>query len=187
MWADRYPRKTLIILADSLIAVATLVLAVLFKLGYGSIWMLLAISAVRATGSGIQAPAVGAFLPQFVPEDKLMKVNSANSSIQSLVMLVSPMVSGALMTKATLEAILLIDVVTAAIAVLILAVFLRVPAHAKASGGQPGGYMKDLRRVAFTRLPHTRYFLRWLHLVRPGPHSAASSVFGEDVCLAPSR
>ncbi|MGI6631740.1 MAG: MFS transporter [Bacillota bacterium] len=190
VWADRYPRKTLIILADSLIAVATLVLAVLFKLGYGSIWMLLAISAVRATGSGIQAPAVGAFLPQFVPEDKLMKVNSANSSIQSLVMLVSPMVSGALMTKATLEAILLIDVVTAAIAVLILAVFLRVPAHAKASGGQPGGYMKDLRE-GFAYIKRHDYILRYFlfcvgFFILSGPVAfltplQVARTFGEDV------
>jgi len=36
VWADRYPRKFLIVSADALTAVSTLILAVLFLLGYGS-------------------------------------------------------------------------------------------------------------------------------------------------------
>jgi DHA3 family macrolide efflux protein-like MFS transporter len=74
VWADRYDRKMLIILADSLIAVATLVIAILFLIGYDSIWLLFVVSAVRALGAGIQMPAISAFLPQIVPEDKLTKV-----------------------------------------------------------------------------------------------------------------
>ncbi|HEX2980121.1 MAG TPA: MFS transporter, partial [Anaerolineaceae bacterium] len=115
VWADRYNRKLLIILSDSLIAVSTLVLAVLFLMGYDSIWLLFAASAVRAVGAGIQSPAVSAFLPGLVPEDQLTRVNGINSSIQALVTLVSPMASGALLAMATIEAIFFIDVVTAAI------------------------------------------------------------------------
>jgi len=48
VWADRYHRKTLIVLSDSLIAMATLVLAILFWIGYDAIWLLFAASAVRA-------------------------------------------------------------------------------------------------------------------------------------------
>src|SRR4051812_49385345 len=75
VWADRYNRKMLIILADSLIAISTLVLAILFLIGYDDLWLLFVMSAVRAVGTGIQTPAVGAILPQIVPEDKLTKVN----------------------------------------------------------------------------------------------------------------
>jgi DHA3 family macrolide efflux protein-like MFS transporter len=38
-------------------------------------------------------PAVSAMIPDIVPEDKLTKVNGANGSIQSMVTLVSPIVS----------------------------------------------------------------------------------------------
>lgn len=108
VWADRYNRKMLIILSDSLIAFSTLILAILFLIGYDELWLLFVMSAVRAIGTGIQTPAVGAILPQLVPEDKLTKVNGTNGSIQALVMLVSPMVSGALLTMASIETLFLL-------------------------------------------------------------------------------
>lgn len=145
VWADRYNRKMLIILSDSLIAISTLILAILFLKGYDSLWLLFVASAIRALGSGIQTPAIGAFLPQLVPEDKLTKVNATNGSIQSLVMLISPMLSGALLTTATIEIIFFIDVITAGIAVFILVLFLHVPAHAKALEKQTTSYFTDMR------------------------------------------
>lgn len=145
VWADRYNRKMLIILADSMIAVVTLILAILFFIGYDTIWLLFVMSAVRALGAGIQTPAIGAFLPQLVPEDKLMKVNATNGSIQSLVMLVSPMLSGALLTIASIETIFLIDVITAFIAVMVLLLFLHVPVHQKAMEKQAVSYFIDMR------------------------------------------
>ncbi len=144
VWADRYNRKTIIILADLFIAVTTLLMALLFMLGYQSIVLLFVMSAFRAVGTGVQNPAVGAFIPQIVPEDKLTKVNGANGSIQAVITLVSPMVGGALLTMSTLEAIFLIDVFTAAAAVLTLLLFLKVPAHAKAQKPQESSYFKDL-------------------------------------------
>ena len=144
VWADRYNRKTIIILADMFIAVTTLFMALLFMLGYQSIVLLFVMSAFRAVGTGVQNPAVGAFIPQIVPEDKLTKVNGANGSIQAVITLVSPMIGGVLLTMSTLEAIFLIDVFTAAAAVLTLLLFLKVPAHAKAQKTQESSYFKDL-------------------------------------------
>jgi MFS transporter, DHA3 family, macrolide efflux protein len=146
VWADRYNRKHLIILSDSFIALSTLVLAILFMNGYDSLWLLFVTSAIRALGTAIQTPAVGAILPQLVPEDKLTKVNGANGSIQALVMLTAPMLSAALLTMASIEIIFLIDVVTAAIAVAILLLFLRVAPHAKAAEQQTTSYWADMRK-----------------------------------------
>lgn len=156
VWADRYNRKILIILSDSMIAFSTLILAILFLIGYDMLWLLFLISAIRALGSAIQLPAVGAFLPQLVPEDKLMKVNATNGSIQAIVMLVSPMLAGALLTIATIEIIFFIDVVTAAIAVLVLLLFLKVPVHAKAMEKQALSYFGDMR-AGFTYIKNHQY------------------------------
>lgn len=145
VWADRYNRKVLIVLSDSLIAVSTLVLAILFYLGYNALWMLFLASSIRAFGSSIQTPAIGAFIPQIVPEDKLTKINAANGSIQSMVTLISPMLSGALLTLTTLEVIFLIDVVTAVVAVFILLTFLHVQPHSKALEKQTTSYFADMK------------------------------------------
>ncbi|MGX6443719.1 MFS transporter [Neobacillus sp. K501] len=146
VWADRYNRKILIILADALIAVSTLILAILFLMGYEALWLLFVMSAIRAVGTGIQTPAVGAILPQLVPEDKLTKVNGMNGSIQAVIMLVAPMVSAALLTMASMEVIFFIDVITAAIAIIILMTALHVPTHAKALEKQTTSYFNDMKK-----------------------------------------
>ncbi|SFH27806.1 MFS transporter, DHA3 family, macrolide efflux protein [Desulfotomaculum arcticum] len=61
-------------------------------------------------------------------------------------MLVSPMVSGALLTMASIETIFFIDVFTAAIAIIALFVFLDVPVHAKALQKQTTSYFSDLQQ-----------------------------------------
>ena len=145
VWADRYNRKTLIMLADGFIAASTLIVAIVFLAGYDHIWLLFAVSAVRSLGTAIQMPAVGAYIPQLVPVEMLTKVNAANASIQSTVFLVSPMVAAALLTVSTIEWIFMIDVVTATLAIMVLLFFLHVPAHAKAQQQQTMSYFSDLK------------------------------------------
>lgn len=127
VWADRYNRKTLIMLADAGIALCTLALAVTFLLGYDMIWLLLVAAGVRALGSAVQNPCVGAMLPDLVPQEQLTRVNGINSSLQSLIMLVSPMLSGVLLSFSKVENVFFIDVITAALAILIMLLFLKVP------------------------------------------------------------
>lgn len=146
VWADRYNRKILIILADGLIAAATLVLAILFLLGFDAIWLLFVMAAIRAFGAGVQMPAVGAILPQIVPQEKLTKVNGINGSIQAITMFVSPMVSAALLGLTSIEIIFFIDVVTAAIAIVTLLAFLKIAVHKKAAEKQTTSYFSDFKQ-----------------------------------------
>jgi MFS transporter, DHA3 family, macrolide efflux protein len=146
VWADRYNRKILIILADALIAIATLVLAILFLMGYESTWLLFVMAAIRAIGTGIQTPAVGAILPQIVPKEGLTKVNGINGSIQAIIMFVAPMVSAALLAMTSIEIIFFIDVITAAIAIFVLLTFFKIPSHEKASEKQTTSYFSDLKQ-----------------------------------------
>ncbi|MCE3198838.1 MFS transporter [Paenibacillus sonchi] len=156
VWADRYSRKLLIILSDFCIAAATLVLALLFLMGYDEMWLLFVVSAVRALGTAVQTPAVGAMLPQLVPEEHLTKVNGTNGSIQALIMLLSPMLSGALLTVASIEVIFFIDVITAALAVAAMLLFVKVPLHAKAAGEQTLSYFNDMR-LGFSYIKQHNY------------------------------
>lgn len=146
VWADRYNRKKLIIMADGMIALATFILAIVFLLGYKEIWLLFVMAAIRAVGAGIQSPAVGAILPQIVPADKLTQVNGINGTLQAVMMFVAPMASAALLTMATLEAIFFIDVITAALAILTLLLFFNIPAHVKAAAEQTTSYLADFKQ-----------------------------------------
>ena len=145
VWADRFPRKRLMILADGGIAVSTLILAVFVFLGHDDLWLIFVFMAVRALGSAVHSPAISAVLPQIVPTEELTRVTGINSSIQAAVLLVSPMVSGALLTFASLQVILLIDVITAAAAIAILLLYIPIPVHQKAQEKQKVSYFTDMK------------------------------------------
>lgn len=142
--ADRYDRRRLMAVADSAIALTTLAAALAFLLGHRELWILYAALAVRAVGAGFQTPAVSAFLPEIVPREELTRVNAAFGSVQSIMLLVSPMAAGALMSLAPIEALFFIDVATAAIGVGLLLLVVRSPERPARSGGS-AGYWRELR------------------------------------------
>ncbi len=189
VWADRFDRKKLIMLSDLGIALATLVLFTVFRLGYQSIWMLFLISAIRSVGTAIQSPAVSAFLPQIVPEGQLMRANGLLASFQSAIALVSPIVSGALMSLWAIEYIFLIDVVTCVLAVLFL-LTLKIAPHAKALEKQALSYWHDMRQgfsyIRDHRLVRSLFLFFALFFIFVSPAAfltplQVARTFGEDV------
>lgn len=120
VWADRYNRKLIIMGSDLLSAGASLFLALSFISGDYSLKLIFLVNALRSIGSGIQTPAVSAILPQLVPEDKLVQINGINSSLSSVLMLVSPAVGGFLLATMGFSATLYVDVFTAVVAVIII-------------------------------------------------------------------
>lgn len=190
VWADRFDRRKIIMLSDGAIAAATLALAAAFGSGLEAFWLMFLAAALRGAGSAMQQPAVGAFLPQIVPQEALTKVNGINASLQSAIMIASPFLSGALMTFAPLPAVFLIDVATAALAIGVILFFLKVPPHAKAKEPQKVAYLADLKAgIGYIRSHRflRRYFLylAFLYvLISPSafltPLQVARS-FGEEV------
>ena len=127
VWADKYDRKVLTMIADGGIAVCTLVMIIFFSTGNGSINILLVALVVRALGAAVQMPAVSALLPDIVPEEQLSRINGINGTLQSLCGLGAPVLGAFLLGFASLEVIFLVDVITAAIAIVILAFGFKLP------------------------------------------------------------
>ena len=137
VWSDRYSKKLLINLADASIACVTLVMAVVFSLGFEYIALLMVCVAVRGLGQGIQTPAVNSFIPEMVPEDQLIRVNGFNSAMQSAVMFASPIAGGALIALVPIQTALYVDVVTAAIGISMLVFFVKTPPKVKKTEQKP--------------------------------------------------
>jgi DHA3 family macrolide efflux protein-like MFS transporter len=125
VWADRYNRKYLINLVDAIIALVTLVMALFFSAGIELLGLLFVCMVVRGFGQGIQMPAVTAILPDIVPADQLVRINGFTSSIQSLATFASPMVAAALLSFFPVQILMYVDVVTAAIGITIVFLFVR--------------------------------------------------------------
>lgn len=146
LWADRHGRKALVIAPDVFIAVVTLALAGGFASGKVSQWVILLVLVLRSLGSGVQTPAVQAFIPDVVPEEGLLRVNSINSTMESVNMLAMPAVAAALLAVMPLSSILLIDVATAVIGVGCVA-FIRVPREEEgADEADTGNAVKNVKQ-----------------------------------------
>ncbi len=145
VWADKLNRKFLMITADLLIAVVTLVIAVLFFLEIRDLWIIFVVSIVRAIGQSIHQPAVSAVYPQIVPEDKLVKVQGIAQGIQSASMVLMPLLAGFLFRVMPIEYIFFIDVITAGIAVFLLVILVKIPKHDAEIKAEPISYFKDIK------------------------------------------
>ena len=131
VWADRYNRKHLIILVDSVIAATTLLLALAFPLITSNNALLagiLVISIIRSLGAGVQSPAVSAMIPQLVPEEHLMRFNGINASVQSTIQFTSPAIAAAILSLGALRNVLFLDVATA-VAGIGLLIAIAIPKH----------------------------------------------------------
>jgi DHA3 family macrolide efflux protein-like MFS transporter len=150
VWADRYNKKYLINISDTVIAVVTLIMAIMFFFGINHIGLLFICSVVRGLGQGVQTPAVNALLPQIVPNDKLTRINGINGSIQSLCMLAAPMLSGVILTFAAIEVVMMIDVFTAVIGISVVFFFVKTPPKAAVTthtiGADKNGYFRDMKQ-----------------------------------------
>ena len=144
VWADRVNRKMMIIVSDSVIALATLILAIFMLSGVEDLWLIFLIMAVRSIGAGVQMPAISALVPQIVPTDKLLTVNGINSSISSSLQLLAPVAAAAVYSTMSLSAILFIDFVTAVIGLSLLAT-VAVPTLARVASEDKPSYFADLK------------------------------------------
>ena len=191
VWADRVNRKVMIILSDTAIALATLTLAIFMFSGVEDLWLIFLVMAVRSVGAGIQMPAISALIPQIVPTDKLMRVNGINSSVQSSLLILGPVVAAGIYSTVSLSAILFIDVVTAIIGVSLLAT-IAVPTLARAASEDKPSYFTDLREGMkyifgndLVRWVMAIYAIVFLLIVAPSNLSPLMLVrnFGSDVWL----
>jgi DHA3 family macrolide efflux protein-like MFS transporter len=191
VWADRVNRKVMIIVSDSTIALATLVLAFFMLSGVDDLWLVFLVMAVRSVGAGIQMPAISALIPQIVPTDKLMRVNGINSSVQSSLLIIGPVAAAGIYSTVSLAAILFVDVVTAVIGLSLLAT-IAVPTLSRAASNDKPSYFTDLKEGLSYIFSHDLvrwvmviYSIVFLLVVAPSNLSPLMLVrtFGDDVWL----
>jgi DHA3 family macrolide efflux protein-like MFS transporter len=123
---DRWSRRLTMIAADGLIAIATVVLAILFALGHVQIWQVYALLFVRSVCGGFHWPAMQASTTLMVPKEHLSRIQGLNQMLQGGMSIASAPLGALLLAWLPMEGILAIDVVTAIIAILPL-FFFQVP------------------------------------------------------------
>ena len=115
---DRWKRRQVILVADTTIALATLLLAYLFSIdavGVGTIYSLLL---VRGIGESFHWPAMSAATSLMVTKEQLTRVQGVNQMLQGALSIVAAPLGALLLAILPMQGILMIDVATAAFAIL---------------------------------------------------------------------
>ena len=100
VWADRLPRRLVMISADLLRFGTESVTAVLLLRGDAQVWQLVVLQSAAGVGAGFFSPAWMALLPQAVSAGNLQKANSLLSTTRSATNIFGPVVSGAIVASA---------------------------------------------------------------------------------------
>jgi MFS transporter, DHA3 family, macrolide efflux protein len=133
---DRWNRRAVMIGADLLIALATLVLIYFFRSGAVQVWYVYAAMAFRGAMGGLHWPAMQASTSLMVPEKHLTRVAALNQTLNGAMNIVAPPLGALLIVALPMQFVLVIDVVTALLAVTpLLFIAVPQPARCPAAGG----------------------------------------------------
>ncbi len=123
---DRWNRKLVMMLADTFIAICTLILAALFWLNIAELWHIFVLLGFRSVGSAFHMPAMQASVPLVAPKEQLTRVAGINQIIASVSQIAGPALGAMMITIWDIEYVLIFDVAGALIAVTSL-FFVKIP------------------------------------------------------------
>ncbi|HEY9526847.1 MAG TPA: MFS transporter [Anaerolineales bacterium] len=155
-WVDRGNRRLILIAADATVALATLVLALLFAVGLIQVWQIYLALFVRAVAGGFHQSAFGASIVLLVPKENLARVQGFNQALYGALNIISAPLGAFLLSVVPMQGILGIDVGTALLAVSIL-LFVQIP-QPESHSQIPGTFWQDFA-AGF------RYIIAWRGLV----------------------
>lgn len=122
VFIDRFDRKKIMIISDLLIAAASLSLSVSGFFGEISIPLIMIVLFIRSVGTAFHVPSLQAVTPLIVSKDELPKYSGYSQTLQSISLLLSPVLAGFFFSIWSLQAIVMLDVLGAIIGVFTLCI-----------------------------------------------------------------
>ncbi len=110
--ADRWDRRKLMIVSDTIAACCTASLVILLWLGVLQIWHLFILAGVSSIATAIQTPAYMAAITQLVPKQYLGRANGLIQFGAAAAQMVAPLLGGGLVLIIGLPGIVIIDLLT---------------------------------------------------------------------------
>jgi MFS family permease len=123
---DRFPRRLVMLWADSLCALSQAAIAVLFFVGTPNLPLLMVLGALSGLGEAIFRPSFDGLVPQLVPADRRHEANTLLGLAESTATVAGPALAGLLVVVTSPATVLLIDAITYVPSIVAL-LLLRVP------------------------------------------------------------
>ncbi len=135
---DRWNRRWIMLLADSIVALATIVLAVLFALDTVTVWHIYVAMFIRSLAGAFHGNAMSASTSLMVPVENLTRIQGLNQILNGGLNIVSAPLGALLLDVLPIQGILAIDVITALSAILPL-FFIQIPQPERIARGKVPG------------------------------------------------
>jgi MFS transporter, DHA3 family, macrolide efflux protein len=132
---DRWNRRWVMLLADSIIALATIFLAVLFTLDAVAIWHIYVVMFIRSLAGCFHGNAMSASTSLMIPVEDLTRIQGLNQMLYGGLNIVSAPLGALLLAMLPMQGILAIDVATALMAILPL-FLIQIPQPERANRGK---------------------------------------------------
>lgn len=123
---DRYNRKKIIVIVDSLQAFTTLFIIMLFNLEITTPFVIIILNGLLGLFQGFHMPTVSAIVPTMVPKDKLSRVNGVSFLFSGFIHTIGPIIAATLLAFLPIKSILWIDPITFIIAIVPL-ILIKIP------------------------------------------------------------
>jgi DHA3 family macrolide efflux protein-like MFS transporter len=154
--SDKYNRRIVAIVADTLVLITTLSLGIFLDLFNENMFLLLIVVVIRGFGQGFMQPVMMAIIPQITPKEHLVRVNGIMDMLMSVMMFASPAIAGVLLGLMTLGNILLIASIGTFIGIGFMFFFVTVqdtekeeaasqPNNGELSENEPKGFFHEIK------------------------------------------
>lgn len=142
---DRGNRRRIMMVADSGVALVTVLLALVFAVGAVQLWHIYLAMFLRALGGAFHGPAMQASTSLMVPPQHLARIQGLNQMLNGGMNILSAPLGALLLELLPMQGLLGLDVLTALFAVVPL-FFFTIPQPAKApSAGPAPSFWQDVR------------------------------------------
>jgi len=151
VWADRLPRKSLMLISDVGRLACQAVFAVLLLTGTAELWHALVLVGLYGAFEALFRPAVGGMLPQLVPREELQQANALMGGAINFGQIGGPALAGVLVVVVGAGSAIAVDAATFVVSTACIAL-LRPPRAERAAADAPSRFLSDitdgLREVA---------------------------------------
>src|SRR3954454_2215739 len=150
--ADRYPRRTVLVLGSVLRLGLMIVLAAMVA-GDVPVGLVIRIVAVASAAGGAERPAALSLLPRLVGEGRLGPANALLHTVQDLAVVVGPAIGALLLTVSSASAAFIANAATFAVSALLFATLgrHRAPVSLAGSGGAAARVLEGTRTARVTK------------------------------------
>lgn len=135
--SDRWDKRRTMLVCDAIAAATTVATLLLLRTGALRIWHLYVLNAINGLMNTVQQPASEVATTALLPRRHYQRVGSLRYLASSLTGILNPILATAMMALLGLEAVILFDLITFAVAFLTLLLFIRIPEGERKPSREP--------------------------------------------------